>query len=340
MLEVDDILIAVRQLHDRIREQVVQATASRSAEDLSQVVAEQGGDVVFALDQSVEQMLLEFVDRELARHEPIVLVAEGIPDGQVVLPEGTEEKDCRWRLIIDPIDGTRLLMYQKRSGWALTALAPNKGPQTKVSDVCLAVQTEIPTLKQHLCDQVWAVRGRGAEAIRCNRLTNESEPLTLQPSRATTVYFGYSSITRFFPGARDVLGAIDDEVIRGALGPQPPGGTLCFEDQYPSTGGQLYSLLSGSDRFLADLRPLMAGIVAERNETLGHCCHPYDICTALIAEESGVQITSPGGEPLDVPLDVETDVAWVGYANEAIRQQVEPELRRALEKRNLIGNGE
>ena len=208
-------------------------------------MAEQGGDVVFALDQSVEELLVDFVDQEIASHEPVVLVAEGLPGGQLVLPEGTQEQDCRWRLVVDPIDGTRLLMFQKRSGWALTALAPNRGPQTRLSDVCLAVQTEIPTLKQHLCDQLWALRRQGAEAIRYNRLSDESQPLELHPSRASTVYFGYSSITRFFPGARDILGAIDDEVIRGALGPQPPDGTLCFEDQYPSTGGQLYSLLSG-----------------------------------------------------------------------------------------------
>jgi len=228
------------------------------------------------------------------------------------------------------------LIYQKRSGWVLTGLAPNKGDATRLSDIVCAVQTEIPLLKQHLSDQFWAVRGQGAEAIRFNRLSGESESLTLRPSEAKSVYFGYASITRFFPGARDVLGAIDDEVIRGALGPEPPVGTLCFEDQYPSTGGQLYGLLSGSDRFLADLRPLMAEIIVERGETLGHCCRPYDICTALIAEELGVFLTTPNGDPLDMPLDVETNVAWVGYANEAIRRQVEPVLREALLKRGLI----
>lgn len=111
---------------------------------------------------------------------------------------------------------------------------------------------------------------------------------------------------------------------------------MTFEDQYPSTGGQLYSLLSGSDRFLADLRPLMRGIATERGEELGHCCHPYDICTMLIAEELGVRITAPTGGTLDAPLDVESDVAWVGYANDAIRRQVEPVLLEVLRKRRLI----
>ena len=336
MLSASDFLPVIRRMHNRVSQRVLDTATQHSAEQLSQVVAEQGGDVVFALDKAVEQLLLEFLTEEVASQEPIIVIAEGLPGGKRVLPDGAREQDCSWRLIIDPIDGTRLLMYQKRSGWALTALAPNNGDETCLSDVVLAVQTEIPLLKQHLSDQIWVIRGQGAEAMRLNRLTGDSEPLALRPSQAESVYFGYSSITRFFPGARDILGAIDDEVIRGALGPQPPGGTLCFEDQYPSSGGQLYSLMSGADRFLADLRPLMEDIVAERGETLGHCCHPYDICTALIAKELGVQLTLPTGEPLDVTLDVETDVAWVGYANEAIRRQVEPVLQEALRKRGLI----
>lgn len=336
MLELADLLLAIRRLHDRIRTRVVEATAQRSSADLSQVVADEGGDLVFALDRVSEAELLEFVAAELASREPIVLVAEGLLGGEKVLPASANEADCRWRIIVDPIDGTRCLMYQKRSGWVLTGVAANRGAETNLQDIELAVQTEIPLLKQHLCDQLWAVRGQGAEAVRHNRLTGENDSLTVRPSQAATIQLGYAAVSRFFPGVRDVLAAIEDEVIRAALGPQPPGGTLTFEDQYPSTGGQLYSLLSGADRFLADLRPLMRPIAAERGEALGHCCHPYDICTMLIAEELGVRITTPTAKPLSVPLDVETNVAWVGYANEAIRRQVEPLLLAALKSRNLI----
>jgi len=227
------------------------------------------------------------------------------------------------------------LMYQKRSGWILTGVAPNRGAETSLSDIQLAIQTEIPLLKQHLCDQLWAIRGQGTTAERTNILTEEREPLELRPSTATTIQYGYAAISRFFPGLRDVLAGIEDELIHRVLGPLPPGGTLTFEDQYPSTGGQIYCLLSGSDRFLADLRPLMKKIAAQRGENMGHCCHPYDICTLLIAEELGVTITDPWGKPLDAPLDVTTDVAWAGYANGQIRQQVESALHAVLKERNL-----
>ena len=316
----------------------MQATKTRTSADLSRVVSHEGGDVVFAIDRVAEAELLEFVATEIACETPVVLVAEGLPTGQVVLPEGASETDCRWRMIVDPIDGTRLLMYQKRPAWILTGVAPNRGAATHLSDIELAVQTEIPLIKQHLCDQLWAIRGHDTCAEREDLLSGSREPIEMKPSQATTIHFGYAAVSRFFPGMRDILAGIDDDIVNRVLGPRPPGGTLTFEDQYPSSGGQLYSLLCGSDRFLADLRPLMRETAAARGEALGHCCHPYDICTLLIAEQLGVAITDPFGAPLEVPFDVETDVAWVGYANPVIRRQVEPVLQQVLAARGLKPN--
>jgi hypothetical protein len=66
------------------------------------------------------------------------------------------------------------------------------------------------------------------------------------------------------------------------------------------------------------------------------CCHPYDLCTTLIAREAGVIITDPAGAPLDAPLDLTTDVAWVGYANDALRRSIEPVLQAVLRRRSLL----
>jgi hypothetical protein len=143
-------------------------------------------------------------------------------------------------------------------------------------------------------------------------------------------------ISRFFPGVRDELAAIDEEIVLGALGPVKPGKAHCFEDQYLSSGGQLYELIAGHYRFVADLRPLMHQLLAARGNPLGICCHPYDICTALIATEMGVTVTDASGRPLDAPLNVEANVAWAGYANEEIRRQIEPLLQAALHKRKWM----
>ena len=124
--------------------------------------------------------------------------------------------------------------------------------------------------------------------------------------------------------------------MRGALGPVQPGKAHCFEDQYICTGGQLYELMAGHDRFVADIRPVLEQVLARRGLALGICCHPYDLCTELIARELGVIVTDVHGQPLTAPLDVDADVGWIGYANDAIRRQIEPLLQAALRKRDLL----
>ena len=329
------LLPAILELHERIRTSVVSAFAGQRPGSLSDVADDGEGDTIYAVDRVSEETLVEGLGH-LAREEPLVLVAEGLPPSGVVLPLGARDADCRWRLLVDPIDGTRGLMYQKRPAWILTGVAPNGGETTRLRDVVLAVQTEIPLVKQHLCDQLWAVRGEGVESRRLDRTTGRTEPLPLRPSRAETTAHGFASVSRFFPGARDVLAAIDDEVATAVLGPPVAGKAACFEDQYISTGGQLYELMVGHDRYIADLRPLLRGVLRDRGLPNPLCCHPYDLCTILIAEELGLAITDATGAPLDAPLDLESDVAWIGYANDALRRAVEPALLGALRRRGLL----
>lgn len=330
------LLQPIKKLHAQIQTAVIATCEQASLENLSAVAMDGEGDTIYAVDRVSEVVLVDFFRNEVASKAPIVLIAEGLPGGQIVLPEGAQEETAVWRIIVDPIDGTRGLMYQKRSAWILTAVAPNRGPQTNLQDIEFAIQTEIPLVKQHLTDSVWAVRGQGVTAVRQNRLTGEEKAIGIRPSQANTIAHGFAMLSRFFPGARAELAAIDEEIVLGALGPVQPGKAHCFEDQYISTGGQLYELMAGRDRFVADLRPYLKPILALQNRALGICCHPYDICTALIAEELGVIITDAAGQPLNPPLDVSSNVGWVGYANQHIRQQIEPLLQKALHQRQLL----
>lgn len=329
-------LDVLRELGCTLRDAVVATCAAQSVEESARVAADDPGDTIYAIDVTAEELLLEQLGRAAPALGGVVLVAEGVAREHRVMPAGSDARRARWRLIVDPIDGTRGLMYQKRSAWVLSAAAPNRGAATSLGDVVVAVQTEIPTLKQHLSDQLWAERGGGARAERHNRITGERRPLALAPSRAGGIAHGYAMISRFFPGARDVAAALDDEIALAVLGPPPAGKALCFEEQYPSTGGQLYELIAGHDRFNADVRPLFAQLLRKRGQPLGLCCHPYDICTVLVACEAGVIVTDAWGRPLNAPLDVDSDVAWVGYANARIRAQIEPVLTAALQRRGLI----
>ena len=320
MADIQQLLEPIRTIHGRVRDAVVAACERQDVAELSGVDREAASDTIYSIDVIGEETILNLFE-DLERQYSFVLIGEGLEEGS----QGDTAAD--WRIIVDPIDGTRGLMYQKRSAWILTGVAPNRGPETSLDDIVLAVQTEIPIVKQHLSDQLWAIRGQGVCAERWNRLTGERKSFRPRPSQARTIAHGFATVSRFFPGAREELAAIDEEIVQGALGPVQPGKAHCFEDQYISTGGQLYELIMGHDRFVADIRPLMG---------IGLCCHPYDVCTALIAREAGVIVTGAAGQSLCPRLDVHTDVAWAGFANGEIRRQIEPLLHAALSRRGLM----
>ena len=321
--KVRDLHVAMRDLllrHLREQEQDTQGTA------LSGVADVRGGDTIYTIDEHGEAELIAFCE-EWAKEAPFVLISEGIEGaGWRVFPEGARQEDAAFLMIVDPIDGTRNIMYNKRSAWILTGIAPNKGPGTTLADIEAAVMTEVPTTRHLLADQLWAATGGGAHREAQNLVTGERQKLSLRPSRADTLAHGFASIAKFFPAAKAATAAFEEKLFERVL---PDGGEnpLIFDDEYISTGGQLYEILVGHDRFLADLRPIFF-------EALGLppklTCHPYDICTEIIAREAGVIVTGADGAPLSAPLDIRAHVAWVGYANEALRARIEPHLRELL----------
>ena len=328
MIDPHPLLDPLLELHHMIRDAVVAAAERQDLADLSVVERDDEGDTVYKVDAISETVLVPFFEK-LSHEHSFVLIAEGLPEGQMVYPKGAEESAVEWRIIMDPIDGTRGIMYQKRSAWILTGVAPNHGPATGLQDIVLAIQTEVPLLKQHLSDQIWAVRNEYVKAIHNDRLTGKITPFQLRPSTSQTIAQGFAMIARFFPGGRAQLAEIDDEVVTAALGSVKPGKAQCFEDQYISSGGQLFELMAGHDRFVADLRPLMP-------VSAGLCCHPYDLSSSLIAMQLGIIVTDGLGHSLNAPLDTHTNVAWIGYANDHIRRQIEPLLQTSLRKRGWI----
>jgi fructose-1,6-bisphosphatase/inositol monophosphatase family enzyme len=332
---VDGLLPVLKRLHRRIRSEVVEACRERATEDLARVASETGGDTIYAVDKVSEMLILNELNREARSLGGLVVIAEGF-ETPLTLPLGSDPQLARFRLLIDPIDGSRGLMYQKRSAWILTGVAPNRGEETRLSDIALAVQTEIPLVKQYLADELSAVRGYGVTAERHDLVSGGVVPMLLRPSSAETIEHGYAMLSRFFPGARDEIAAVDEEIVRGVLGPPLPGRAACFEDQYASSAGQLYELMAGHDRFNADLRPLFEPILRRRGEAPGLYCHPYDVSTALIAREAGVVITAANGGPLDAPFSLHHPVAWIGYANRRLQRLIQPVLQASLRRRRLL----
>lgn len=58
---------------------------------------------------------------------------------------------------------------------------------------------------------------------------------------------------------------------------------------------------------------------------------------ALLEEPRAIH---PAGRLIDVPLDVHTDVAWVGYANRVIAEAVAPVLAETLRARGVGPDGQ
>ena len=152
----------LRELQVRLRDEVRRQQERLAVEEMSRIQDAREGDTIYAIDVHAEELLFAFCE-EWGRELALVLVAEGIDgSGARVFPEGVREEDAAFRLLVDPIDGTRLLMYNKRSAWSLAGIAPNRGPDTRLCDIEVAAQTELPTTRSHLSDQLWAIRGGGA----------------------------------------------------------------------------------------------------------------------------------------------------------------------------------
>jgi hypothetical protein len=329
----EDFLERLQTLHDALQRHLWrrlrdQDRAAGDERPLTAVLGDQGGDTIFALDRVADEVLRPGCAAWAAAWDmAFVLVAEGLPGGREMYPAHASPAQARFALIADPVDGTRGLMYDKRSAWSLAAVAPitredwwRRGTAPAgLADVVVAIQTELPTPRAYLADQLWAVRGAMIGGLTRDLLTGAERPFTPHPSTAAALDHGWASLAKALPWGKAEAARLEVRLLAALAepgGPLPP----VFDDQYLCTGGQLYGLMTGQDRFIADLRPLLAGAA-------GHlACHPYDLCTMLIAVQAGVSLTDGAGAPLDAPLDTESPVAWIGYANPALRRRIEPIL--------------
>ncbi len=305
-----------------VRDTLIAARAKQALHEVSHTTA---ADTIYAIDAEVDPVLEAFCE-EWSRTTPLVLIAEGMEDehgheGNIVFPRGTKEEDAAIRFIVDPIDGTRGIMYDKRSAWALAGVAPNKGPGTRLRDIEVSVMTELPTSKAGYSDVLWAIKGQGAQGCRVDLRDKSTTPLHIAPSQVDTIKHGFASVSNFFPGTKVLASELMEHIVANLLGPADVTKAMIFEDQYIATGGQLYELIIGHDRFNCDLRPLFYKLIPQKE---GLCVHPYDCAGWLIAEEAGVVLTDGLGGPLDGPLDCTTSLSWAGYANKTLHDQIQP----------------
>src|SRR3954466_6190599 len=200
----DAIVERLREFQRRIRDVVVR---SREAVDLHAVSHQSSADTIYKLDLLIEPVIEEFCEEWGRRTTPMVVVAEGIePESGRVFPAGASEADAPIRIIMDPVDGTRGLMYDKRAAWSLAGAARNKGAATRLSDIEVAVMTELPTSKMAWGDVLWAVKGQGARGVRETVDANAERGTgnwDRRPSGGTTSAQGFARVSNFFRGTKE-----------------------------------------------------------------------------------------------------------------------------------------
>lgn len=300
----------------------------------------EGGDTIYAIDRLVEPLILAKLEQWPNALKPILVVAEGTAgDGYTTV--GNSSESTKFRLLIDPIDGTRGIMYDKRSAWFLAAIAPDKGSNTRLTDVIASAIVEIPTAKQHLSDTFFATKYKRTRAERRNMIDGSRTDFIVRPSTSENLDNGFAQVSNFFPGTKVLASELMEEIASTIGGSKRMGESLIFEDQYISTGGQFIQLLEGKDRFCCDLRPLFYRIMQKRDgqrENVGLQCHPYDVAGLMTAQQAGVVITDGWGRELDAPFDLHTPVHWCGYANEHLRAKIEPVIHQWLQKKGCAGD--
>ncbi|MCA8948423.1 MAG: inositol monophosphatase [Planctomycetes bacterium] len=331
-LDHGSILAHFRAIGSAIRDALRAHMLEQSTEVLARTVRDDLGDTIFGIDAHVEDTLIRECET-WGGSQRFTLLAEGLdPAGITFGTDSSATSTPPFRLLVDPIDGTRGLMFDKRSAWCLLGAAPDRGEATRLADVEVAMMVELPTTRQATSDVLWATAGGGAFGERHDLVRATIRPLPLRPSQADTLLHGFASVSNFFQGGKELIARLEEAILARALGPWNPDKAEVYCDQYISSGGQLAELALGRDRFVLDVRPLVHRALGAASSL---ACRPYDLVTWLVAHEAGCVIRDPSGAPLDAPLDVTTNVGFAGYANAALAARMLPIVREEVER--LLG---
>jgi len=273
------------------------------------VARTEGGDVVFGIDARADEVLVAALRRRCGDRWPGELVIEGFHER---LPVG--DPGGTWVYLADPIDGTRPWLAGKRSAWVL--LGAGRDART-LDDLEVGAAVELPTRRARLALVAWAAStDRPPHAVDDvlaepkSTAPAPSRPITLTPRRGGDLERTFVTVARLSPGQKGVIGAWEDAVLEGLE---------TYEDPWLCSGGQLMGLASGADAAVLDPRPLFGAVL---------CAHPYDLAAIVVARAAGVIVEAIPPGPLDtVPLTTDHDVAWAGYANDAIAATIRDRLR-------------
>ncbi len=317
----------MRALHEDIRARVSECLERARVSDDRDLAAAPGewraGDLTYALDDVADEALATF-GRSLGQRYPVTLVAEG--PGLLRYGDGSEGRPLR--VLVDPVDGTRSLMHDMRSAWAVTGVAPDHGDLTRLSDCEVAVQTELPTTSAGIYHVLTAIAGQGATIARHDVRTGKC--LDARPLRASAddrIDNGYLCFARFLPVERTLVASLEQAFLEEVIDAFDLSPRLIYDDQYLCNAGQMFYVVTGRYRMLADLRGWLHRTYGIDNFT----AKPYDMAALLVYREAGVPILDEHFALFDAPMDTETRLSILAFANPTLAQRLAPALADVMD---------
>lgn len=325
------------RIRSEVRALVRTALESGTLRELARQVGQGVGDVTFGIDVPAEAAVEDW-RLQAARSIPLSVLTEGA--GWRHMDRGAPRSDFGHagpRIAIDPIDGTRHLMTDLRSAWVAAALAGPGASPPRQSEVELGIVSEIPDSRAAVYRELRARRGEGCW-LEIGRLPDEiSGPARGATDRVSSrklvaddevlVDHAYFPFFKYCPDLRPEIATIEARFFERLAREEAADVRNCYDDQYICNAGQLVHLALGDYRMIADLRAWIAAKLGRPTVT----SKPYDLAAALLcASEAGCVLTAPDGMPLDFTLDAETPLSFVGYANAATRERLEPHLQAVL----------
>jgi len=291
------------------------------------------GDVTFGLDLPSEACIDAWLGLE-ARRSPLSLLTEDrgwrhVGPGR---GGGTRELDGfdhgGPRIAIDPVDGTRNLMADLRSAWTVVSFAGPGPAGPRLGDVRAGVLGEIPASRAAGFRRLHAEAGG---PCRLDAFAAEDAPAVtraLVADEDDRPDEGYFPFFRYEPALRPALARLEADFFARLAEHEGADLRSCYDDQYISNAGQLVLLSTGTYRMMVDARALLGRRAGRPTVT----SKPYDVAGAIVcARAAGAVLLAADGSALDFPIDAETPVDFVGFANAATERRLLPHWLAVLD---------
>ncbi len=336
--ELAGLLELSRMIRSGVRRHVASAIGEGSLAALAHHAAEGVGDVTFALDEPAERAVEAWMHARALRG-PLSVLTEDTGWRHVgPAPSGGWQALGDFdhggpRIAFDPIDGTRNLLGDLRSGWVVVSFCDPGPAAPHLSDVTGGLLVEIPPSLGGCCREIWASRGNGCQ-MQTSRIVDGSTaaatpglPGPLRVDDSDRCDHGYFPFFRYAPAVRPAIARVEAaffKLLEAELGADI---RHCWDDQSCASADQLVHLMTGRYRMLCDLRPRVELPGNERPTPT----KPYDVAGAMLcAAEAGVVLTDTHGAELDFELDCVTPVDWIGYANGPTAAKLAGPLSKAI----------